>query len=137
MKTLNLFVDTSYLLALYNPKDQYHKQAVAVKGKITLKHKLWITEAVLTEIGNSWSRVGLREKACILIENCYKLSSVTVIPSSDVLFQKAFSLYCARKDKDWSLTDCMSFVVMRENKLTEALTTDEHFQQAGHTALLL
>lgn len=76
MKTLNLFVDTSYLLALYNPKDQYHKRAVAIKGEITVKHKLWITEAVLTEIGNSWSRVGLREKACILIESCYKLSSV-------------------------------------------------------------
>lgn len=137
MNTLNVFVDTSYLLALYNPKDQYHKRAVAVKGTITVKHKLWITEAVLTEIGNSWSRVGLREKACILIESCYKLSSVTVIPSSDVLFQKAFSLYRSRQDKDWSLTDCMSFVVMQENRLTEALTTDDHFQQAGFSALLL
>lgn len=137
MKTLNLFVDTSYLLALYNPKDQYHKRAVTIKEKITVKHKLWITEAVLTEIGNSWSSVGLREKACILIESCYKLSSVIVIPSSDVLFQKSFSLYRARQDKNWSLTDCMSFVVMQENRLTEVLTTDEHFQQAGFSALLL
>jgi predicted nucleic acid-binding protein len=54
-----------------------------------------------------------------------------------LLFDMAFTLYGNRPDKSWSLTDCASFVVMRERGLTEALTTDEHFRQAGFRALLL
>jgi len=52
------------------------------------------------------------------------------------LFTKAVKFYSERMDKEWSLTDCISFVVMKERKLTTALTTDHHFEQAGFRALL-
>ena len=51
-------------------------------------------------------------------------------------FDEGVRLYVARPDKDWSLTDCISFVVMRERGITEALTGDRHFEQAGFVALL-
>ena len=53
-----------------------------------------------------------------------------------MLYQKAFQLFCNRPDKDWGLIDCVSFIVMREKRLSEALTADEHFEQAGFIALL-
>jgi uncharacterized protein len=62
--------------------------------------------------------------------------TVEIVPITDELYQKAFKLFCNRPDKDWGLIDCVSFVVMRENNLSQALTTDEHFEQAGFIALL-
>ena len=52
------------------------------------------------------------------------------------LFERGLALYNARPDKEWSLTDCISFVVMADEGLTDALTGDRHFEQAGFTALL-
>jgi predicted nucleic acid-binding protein len=63
-------------------------------------------------------------------------SRVTIVPPSFDFFERGFDLFCARVDKDWSLTDCISFVVMQERGLTEALTADRHFEQAGFTILL-
>jgi predicted nucleic acid-binding protein len=59
-----------------------------------------------------------------------------VVPPSQQLFAEGISLYRSRLDKEWSLTDCISFVVMRREGLTEALTGDHHFEQAGFVALL-
>lgn len=62
---------------------------------------------------------------------------VDIVPASSQLFTAAFELYRSRQDKDWGLTDCASFVVMNERGVSEALTTDAHFRQAGFRALLL
>jgi predicted nucleic acid-binding protein len=59
-----------------------------------------------------------------------------VIPVSDTLFQLGWQLYCQRLDKDWGLTDCISFVIMQQENITEAFTTDKHFEQAGFIRLL-
>lgn len=62
---------------------------------------------------------------------------VEIVPVQDALFDAAFELFCERTDKDWSLTDCLSFVVMRQREIQTALAADIHFQQAGFKALLL
>jgi predicted nucleic acid-binding protein len=62
--------------------------------------------------------------------------SVEVVPSTEELYHEAFQLYRDRADKEWGLVDCVSFVIMRERGLTEALTPDRHFEQAGFRALL-
>ena len=54
----------------------------------------------------------------------------------DTLFHRARELFRERPDKQWGITDCISFVVMQEHDVTEALTADQHFEQAGHRALL-
>ena len=64
-----------------------------------------------------------------MMENtsCFRL-----VPASRELLQRGLALYHERPDKEWQLTDCVSFVVMRE----ESLTGDHHFEQAGFNALL-
>jgi hypothetical protein len=59
-----------------------------------------------------------------------------MIPATQELFDRGVALYESRPDKEWSLTDCISFVVMADHGITEALTGDRHFEQAGFVALL-
>lgn len=66
----------------------------------------------------------------------WKLPNVEIIPASDELYRRAFSIYQERLDKEWGLIDCMSFIVMKDHALTDALTADNHFRQAGFTTLL-
>ena len=64
------------------------------------------------------------------------LSKFRVLSSSPQLYAAGLNLYRRRRDKLWQLTDCISFAVMKEQHVREALTGDQHFEQAGFTALL-
>lgn len=94
------------------------------------------TEAVLTEIGNALSSARNRSFAAKYIESVQRTASFEVVYSTVDLFHRGFTFYNERQDKEWGLTDCISFVVMREQGITEALTADRHGEQAGFTALL-
>lgn len=61
---------------------------------------------------------------------------VTIVPPSMLLFEQAMQMYRDRDDKEWSLTDCVSFVIMKDQNIGEGLTADHHFEQAGFIALL-
>ena len=65
-----------------------------------------------------------------------QLGQRIIVPASRELFQRGVELFTQRPDKDWSLTDCPSYVVMKEQDIEDALTTDPHFEQAGFTVLL-
>jgi len=136
MKAKRLFLDTAYVLALLNPNDIYHKKAKALLPSIHLAQEVWITEAVLIEIGNALARSN-RSAAVAFINSCYTTPNINVVSMDSLLLQRAIELYNNREDKEWGLTDCISFIVMEDHGLMEALTTDEHFQQAGFQALLL
>ena len=71
----------------------------------------------------------------MLADLCASLATM-IVPTTDQLWQEGFDLYQRRLDKEWSLTDCISFVVMQREGITDALTGDKHFEQAGFTALL-
>lgn len=60
-----------------------------------------------------------------------------IVPLSEPLYARGLALYRDRPDKGWSLTDCISFVVMKEMGLSEAFTGDHHFSQAGYVPLLV
>lgn len=135
MNPARFFLDTAYILALLNPRDTYHKKAKKLLPNLRTAYEVWITEAVLTEIGNALSHSN-RFEAIAFINNCYITDNVKVVSVDEVLFQRAVRFYNDHKDKEWGLTDCISFIVMRDQNLTEALTTDEHFQQAGFRTLL-
>jgi predicted nucleic acid-binding protein len=77
-----------------------------------------------------------RSAAAGLLEALNNDKMIEVIPVGEVLYEKGLQLYRDRIDKDWSLTDCISFLVMQDRRLTDALTTDRHFEQAGFRALL-
>lgn len=131
------FLDTSYLIALYNPKDDYHNAALRWKVKIESTDCFCTTEAVLVELGNAWSKQANRKKAFEVISLCNNRPEIEIVELTHTLFMRALSLYGKREDKEWGLTDCISFTVMKERNLTYALTVDEHFKQAGFRALLL
>lgn len=98
-------------------------------------HEVWITEAVLVEIGNALARSN-RSTAVAFINSCYVTPNVAVVSVDTKLLHRAIDLYQNREDKEWGLTDCISFIVMEDHGLIDALTTDEHFEQAGFRALL-
>ena len=128
-----VFADTFYFLALLNKNDEAHAKALQFA---TLIERLVTTEWVLTELadGLASSRhrgVFLRTRQELLAD-----ADVQVIPLDVQLHEEGIRLYASRTDKEWSLTDCISFVVMRREALTEALTGDHHFEQAGFVALL-
>lgn len=132
-----VFLDTAYAIALANAKDQFHDKAILLAKQLrTHKTKLVTTRAVLLEIGNALSGQRFRESAVKLLDALEADPTVGIVSLTDALYLQALNLYRSRPDKEWGLVDCLSFVVMRERKLTSALTTDMHFQQVGFQVLL-
>ena len=129
-----VFIDTGYILALINTADEHHGDAAAASRQI--KPPFLTTEGVLTEIGNALSRFRWRALGYATIQDLRADPAIEVVPVDSLLFDRALALYGERMDKEWGLTDCISFVVMRERGLTQVLTTDRHFGQAGFTNLL-
>jgi len=129
-----VFADTSYYLAMVNPKDPRHELAVEL-GESQLG-RVFLTEYVLVELGSAMSRGSDRFVFSELLQKLQDDKSTTIIPASQTLFRQGATLFAARPDKEWSLVDCLSFVVMKQRRLKDALTTDHHFEQAGFNALL-
>lgn len=130
-----IFVDTGYILALVNTADQYHPQARATAAAL---HPPFVTtEAVLVEIGNALSKTRWRHLGIDTLRDLRTDPDIEVMPVDAELFERAVALYSSRTDKEWGLTDCISFVVMQERNLTHALTTDRDFEQAGFQNALL
>lgn len=128
-----LFLDTSFVQAWLNERDQYHVQAQALWPSVRAARELWITEPVLMEIGNAFSAME-RSRAAAFIRECYQPNSIRVVTVDTRLFHEGLTLYQNRPDKTWGLTDCISFVVMDQHDLSDALTADHHFTQAGFRA---
>lgn len=128
------FVDTGYWLALHNTGDRLHGRARALA--VMPQGPLVTTEAVLLEVGDALAGRHSRELAIALLKDIRTESQIEVVPLSPDLFARAVQLYAERPDKEWGLTDCVSFVVMGDRGILEALAADQHFVQAGFRAIL-
>lgn len=128
------FLDTSYLLALLLRKDEHHDAAIQCQE--AFEGQLVTTEYVLVELHDALSQAALRPLALAVADQLLSDPSVTVVRASQALFDHGRELFSSRPDKEWSLTDCISFVVMQNHGLHDALTADHHFQQAGFNALM-
>jgi hypothetical protein len=122
-------------VALVNPRDENHEKANELVDAYD-KKPLLVTDAVLLEIGNSLAK-GYKQNAIEIIEQFFDSPEVEIVRLDEILFDKAFELYKSHADKTWGLVDCISFIVMRERGITNALTSDKHFVQAGFRALML
>lgn len=132
-----IFLDTAYIYALINTRDQWHEQALQWQRKLNNERRhLITTELILVEIADGLAAIRFRAQAVTVLATLQSSPFIEVIPFSSQLLSDALDLYRSRQDKDWGLTDCASFVTMRERALSEALTMDVHFQQAGFHALL-
>jgi hypothetical protein len=128
----NFFLDTAYAIALSAVTDQYHQKAEILSRQIETEAILLITtRAVILEIGNALAKLRYRAAAIELLDSLEEDLNVEIIPLSEELYSQAIELYRQRPDKEWGITDCISFVVMQDYGVTDALTTDEHFNQAG------
>lgn len=131
------FLDTSYMIALMTPNDQFHRAAVNLSDRLKQdKTQLIVTHGVLLEIGNSLSRLRYRQMAIRILRSLTNDPTVEIVPITPSIYSRAFDLYQSRLDKEWGLTDCSSFIVMQDRGINDVLTADVHFQQAGFNALL-
>jgi predicted nucleic acid-binding protein len=130
-----VFADAFYFVALLNRGDQHHAKVAAAAGQ--LRENLITTEWVLMELADALAESGSRRLVAPFIRELSKDLKVEIVPVSEDLFQRGLRLYEERQDKGWTLTDCTSFVVMRDEDITDALTGDHHFEQAGFKALLI
>ena len=129
------FIDTGYVLALANTADKYHERAYA--ASLLVEPPFFTTEAVLIEIGNALSGLRWRSLGFAVINDLRQDPNITILSVDTDLFDRALSLYGARSDKTWGITDCISFIVMQTHNLHSVLTTDRHFEQAGFQNLLV
>jgi uncharacterized protein len=133
-KNDHLFADTFYFLALLDSREDRHLKAIEVSRD--QQTQLLTTEWVLAEVGDAYCRPSDRADFVWLYRSLLNHPRIKIIPAETSLFQRGVDFFDERKDKAWSLTDCLSFVVMHDEALTVALTGDKHFEQAGFTALL-
>ena len=128
-----IFIDTGFLIALLNANDAYHQTV----NQLSLKYEgitFLTTDAVLLELGNALSRSG-KQQASDMIRYFQQAEEASIMYLTPELFAKGLQLYDKYQDKSWGLVDCISFIVMQELELTEVLTFDQHFAQAGFMVL--
>jgi len=132
-----IFADTGYWLATIHPRDGLHRAAREILPRLG-EYRIITSDMVLVEVLNAVSAQGShpRKDAAVLVEQIIDPPDIEIVPQTPELFRAAFALYRERPDKNWSLTDCASFLIMDERKITEALTHDGHFEQKGYRALL-
>ena len=129
-----VFADSFFYFALINRHDPAHARAV-VHAELD-DRRVVTSQWVLTEVADGLSAPKWRPIVRGLFDELERNANVRIEPCSDALFRSGFELYSSRPDKDWSLTDCISFLFMERNGISEALTGDHHFEQAGFVALL-
>ncbi len=129
-----VFADTYYFLALINVKDAAHQRALQFSQ--SHDNPLLTTCWILTELADGLSAVAHRPIFAKILADLRADPETIIVPPSETLFSQGIDLYCARPDKNWSLTDCISFVIMQQHGLKEALMADRHFEQAGFNILL-
>jgi hypothetical protein len=129
-----VFADTSYFLAFLGEKDEHHERAVAWTQ--ALRVPVVTTEYVVVEVGNSLIKGGDRALFMDFYRALRQATTLEVIAASTELQDRGAKLFGERPDKEWSLTNCISFVVMSERGFHDALSADRDFEQAGSRALL-
>src|SRR5262249_38934914 len=128
------FADSAYFMALLNARDDHHARAKQLAAG--LQGRILTTIWALTEVADAFCKPGQRDTAAAFLADLLADDRVIVVPPSLDLFNRGRAFYSQRLDKEWSLTDCISFVVMQEHGLTEALAADKDFRQAGFATLL-
>jgi uncharacterized protein len=127
-----IFLDASYLIALVWRSDQFHEAALELCERVEQNQaELITTIPILFEIGNFFSKVKIRSQGTALIDHLYNDRAIRVLEFSETSFAAALKMYNTRPDKNWGLVDCYSFSVMSEESINQALTFDDHFEQAG------
>jgi predicted nucleic acid-binding protein len=132
-----VLVDTAAWIALVNTRDELHSRAEQTMAELRRGNvALLTTEFVLLEVANALCTSAWRAKAVKLIDGFRSLPDLRIIPADTILLADGWGLYRSRPDKEWSLTDCTSIVVLQQEHIEQVFTSDHHFEQAGFVTLL-
>ncbi|SPE52448.1 PIN domain-containing protein [Verrucomicrobia bacterium] len=129
-----VFADAFYFVARLNRRDQHHERVLRFSREF--RARLVTSDWVLVEVADALAASECRGRVREFVLHVRRAPECEIVPASRELFDCALDLYQQHADKEWTLTDCVSFVIMRERNLTDALTGDKHFEQAGFRALL-
>jgi uncharacterized protein len=133
---MRVFADSLYWIAIAFPRDQWHARAVRASQALQ-GVQILTTEEILTEFLNAFRyNAILRRTAATTVRGIQADPGTVILPQSRQSFLAGLTLYEARPDKAYSLTDCISMATMRQGGITEILTHDGHFTQEGFTILL-
>lgn len=128
-----VFADTSYFLALLRKDDELHTRALE---QWKASQRVLTTKFIVLELGNACSRAADHADFIALVAGIRSNTRITIVPLDSGLLNLGLERMARRADKDWSLTDCISFVVMEDQGIRDALTGDRDFEQAGFRVLL-
>jgi hypothetical protein len=132
-----VFLETNGWLALLNASDQLHSRADAVWRALGQRgYSILLTDWIIAETGNGLARTRARARFSQIAGAILNDPGCRVVFITSSVLRRALDLYLARIDKQWGLVDCASFIVMADEKIAEAFTTDRHFDQAGFKTLL-
>jgi len=126
---MTVFADAFFWIALLNRRDEYHE-----KARLYLQDfqgTILTTQWVLAEVADAMASSTVRRCIQPFFQELAANQAIPVVDATSDLFLRGTILYHERPDKNWSLTDCISFVVMTDHGISEALTGDHHFSQAG------
>ena len=130
-----MLLDTSGLLCLHHKAEPFHDQARAFynAARVRLTHSHVLAEFIALANARRLPRLPVLTFMVDLLEN----PDIETVWVDEPLHREAMALLLARQDKTYSLCDAVSFVLMRQRNITEALTTDRHFEQEGFHRLLI
>ena len=129
-----VFADSFHFLALLNGDDPAHERAVLAHRRKW--RQIVTTDCILLEVGDALWAPGDRDDFLAFYHSLPVDPRIQLVRMTPALLTGGVELFRSRPDKDWPLTDCISFAVMAQNQLHDALTGDHHFEQAGFRALL-
>jgi predicted nucleic acid-binding protein len=131
-----VFADSFYYIAMLSPRDQHHLDAWAVFLNLRSSARIVTSRWVLIEVADALASPATRRRTHRFLRDIANDPKTAVISDMDPWYERGVALYGSRLDKNWSLTDCISFEIMSERRIDEALTGDQHFLQAGFRPLL-
>jgi predicted nucleic acid-binding protein len=132
-----IFADAGYWIALFHPRDYLHAKALAA-AQANQGRPIVTSQMVLAEFLGYHAALGqpFRQRAVQVVRSLQQHPGVEIVPQTAEQFEAALTLFSERQDKEWSVVDCASFLIMQERGMMEALAYDEHFRQAGFIPLL-
>ncbi len=132
-----VFADTACWIALLNRQDSLHVSTNTLYQDLIKKGSVFITiSSIIEETANALSNPKFKPSLINFYHNISRSPRVTILHIDPDFWEKGWQLFSNRDDKNWSFTDCISFVVMNDRKIKTALTSDKHFIQAGFSAIM-
>ncbi len=128
------FADTSFFVAFLSVRDIDHETAVDLMENF--EGRIVTTDWVLVELGNFLAKSSIRNLFAAFVRDLPTDPRFEIIAADGDQFESGCALYDARPDKEWSLTDCISMVVLEHRSIRDVFTADHHFEQAGYKILL-